>query len=39
VVDTYPANDVQAGRQTEQKHIDQRGGVENLDNKRNEVAK
>jgi hypothetical protein len=38
VVDTYPANDTQAGRVAEQQQIDQQGGVQNLDNKRNEIA-
>jgi RHS repeat-associated protein len=38
VVDKYPANDPQAGRAAEQQQIDKRGGVEKLDNKRNEVA-
>jgi hypothetical protein len=38
VVDHYPANDTQVGRQAEQQQIDQQGGVQNLDNKRNEIA-
>lgn len=38
VVDTYPANDTQAGRAAEQQEIDRRGGVDKLDNKRNEIA-
>ena len=37
VVDTYNAADTQEGRQKEQQHIDQNGGVQNLDNKRNEI--
>jgi len=38
VVDTYDANNKQEGRVKEQKAIDDRGGVKNLDNKRNEIA-
>jgi len=38
VVDTYNASDTQEGRQKEQQHIDQNGGVQNLDNKRNELS-
>ena len=38
VVDAYDADDVKKGRVAEQKAIDERGGVENLDNKRNEIA-
>jgi hypothetical protein len=38
VVRTYPAEDTQAGRKVEQEEIDRRG-LENLDNKRNEIAK
>jgi hypothetical protein len=38
VVRTYPANNTQAGRSAEQKEIDKRG-LNNLDNKRNEIAK
>jgi RHS repeat-associated protein len=37
VVDKYPADDTQAGRVAEQKQIDKNGGVENLDNMRNEI--
>jgi hypothetical protein len=36
-VDTYNADDVQEGQYKEQKIIDENGGKENLDNKRNEV--
>jgi RHS repeat-associated protein len=39
VVDTYDANDVQEGKVKEQKHIDDNGGVLNLDNQRNEIKK
>ena len=38
VIRTYPANDTQAGRKAEQEKIDKRG-LNNLDNKRNEVRK
>ena len=38
VIDGYDAADVQAGRVAEQKQIDAHG-LENLDNKRNEIAK
>jgi RHS repeat-associated protein len=38
VVRTYPAGNTQAGRRAEQKEIDKRG-LNNLDNKRNEIAK
>ena len=38
VVDTYDANDTHAGRVKEQEHIDSHG-LENLDNKRNEIRK
>jgi RHS repeat-associated protein len=38
VVDEYPANDTQAGRTAEQQEIERRGVVDNLDNKRNEIA-
>lgn len=38
VIDTYDANNTQEGRVKEQKAIDDRGGVNNLDNKRNEIA-
>jgi RHS repeat-associated protein len=37
VVDKYPADDPQAGRVAEQKQIDKNGGVEKLDNMRNEI--
>ncbi len=39
VIDTYDSKDVKAGREKEQKAIDQAGGIENLDNKRNEIEK
>src|SRR5450432_256565 len=39
VVDNYPAEDTPAGRVAEQKHMDENGGIENLDNKRNEIKK
>jgi hypothetical protein len=38
VVDTYPKGDRDARRTKEQQAINDRGGVDNLDNKRNEVA-
>jgi RHS repeat-associated protein len=38
VIRTYPANDTQAGRKAEQEEIDKRG-LDNLDNKRNEIRK
>jgi hypothetical protein len=37
VIDRYDANDVMEGRIKEQRAIDQRGGIKNLDNKRNEI--
>jgi hypothetical protein len=39
VIDTYDPDNVQEGREKEQKHIDANGGIENLDNKRNEIKK
>jgi hypothetical protein len=39
VIDTYDPTNVNEGRQKEQKAIDDRGGIDNLDNKRNEVKK
>ena len=39
VVDTYDTNNPGEGRNKEQKAIDDNGGVDNLDNKRNEVKK
>jgi RHS repeat-associated protein len=39
VVDRYDAKNTREGRFKEQKQIDKRGGVRNLDNKRNEVSK
>ncbi len=38
VVDTYNADDTKEGRQKEQQQIDQHGGIDNLDNQRNEIA-
>ena len=38
VVDTYPKGDRDQRRTKEQKAINDRGGVDNLDNRRNEVA-
>jgi RHS repeat-associated protein/uncharacterized repeat protein (TIGR02543 family) len=38
VVDTYPKGDRDARRTKEQQAINDRGGVDNLDNRRNEVA-
>ena len=38
VVDTYPRGDRDSRRAKEQQAINDRGGVDNLDNKRNEVA-
>ncbi len=38
IIDTYPKGDRAAGRAAEQNAINKRGGVENLDNKRNEIA-
>jgi RHS repeat-associated protein len=39
VIDKYDPNNVQEGRRKEQKAIDNNGGVDNLDNKRNEIKK
>jgi len=39
VIDTYDPNKPAEGRNKEQKAIDDNGGVENLDNKRNEIKK
>jgi RHS repeat-associated protein len=39
VIDKYDPNDVQEGREKEQNAIDDNGGVDNLDNKRNEIRK
>ncbi len=39
VIDTYNASNTQEGRQKEQQQIDQHGGIQNLDNKRNEIHK
>ncbi len=39
VIDTYDASDTQAGRVKEQAQIDAHGGVDALDNRRNEIAK
>jgi RHS repeat-associated protein len=39
VVDTYNASNPQEGRAKEQQQIDQNGGVQSLDNKRNEIRK
>ena len=39
VIDRYDPKDTPAGRQKEQKAIDDNGGVDNLDNKRNEIKK
>jgi RHS repeat-associated protein len=38
VVDTYPKGNREVGRIKEQQEMNKRGGVDNLDNKRNEVA-
>jgi RHS repeat-associated protein len=38
IVDSFPKGDTQAGRTKEQQHMNDRGGKQNLDNKRNEVA-
>jgi len=38
ILDTYPANDTAAGRVKEQQWINRHGGVDNLDNKRNEIC-
>jgi len=38
VIDKYDAKNVTEGRIKEQKAINKEGGVENLDNKRNEIA-
>jgi hypothetical protein len=38
-IDEYPEDDIQAGRQAEQQAIDEYGGIDNLDNLRNEIAK
>jgi RHS repeat-associated protein len=37
-VGSYPRGDREAARDAEQREINSRGGIENLDNKRNEVA-
>ncbi|WP_188938381.1 hypothetical protein [Puia dinghuensis] len=39
VIDKYDPDDVKEGREKEQKAIDDHGGVDNLDNKRNEIKK
>jgi RHS repeat-associated protein len=39
VIDNYDPDNVQEGRTKEQKAIDDNGGVDNLDNKRNEIKK
>jgi RHS repeat-associated protein len=39
VIDKYDPNNVPEGRAKEQKAIDENGGVNNLDNKRNEIKK
>jgi hypothetical protein len=39
VIDTYDHENPAEGRETEQKAIDEHGGVQHLDNKRNEVKK
>jgi hypothetical protein len=38
IIDTYPKGDRDAGRAAEQNAINKRGGVDKLDNKRNEIA-
>ena len=38
IIDTYDANNKSEGAFKEQKHIDNEGGLNNLDNKRNEVS-
>jgi len=38
VVDTYPKGDRATRRKKEQKAMNSRGGVDKLDNKRNEIA-
>lgn len=38
IVDTYPKGDRDTRRTKEQKAMNDRGGIENLDNKRNEIA-
>ena len=37
VVDRYDGNDTAAGRSAEQNAMNREGGVDNLDNKRNEI--
>lgn len=39
VLDTYPVGDRAARRAKEQQHINDRGGVEELDNRRNKSLK
>jgi hypothetical protein len=38
VIDTYPKGDIDAARTPEQNAINGQGGVDNLDNRRNEIA-
>jgi hypothetical protein len=38
IIVTYPKGDRSAGRAAEQNAINKEGGLENLDNKRNEIA-
>ena len=39
VIDNYDSNNTTEGRQKEQKAIDDNGGVNNLDDKRDEIKK
>jgi hypothetical protein len=39
VIGNYDSNNKQEGRKQEQQAIDDHGGVQNLDNKRNEIKK
>lgn len=39
IVDTYPKGDRDARRTKEQKAMNDRGGVDKLDNRRNEIAR
>jgi len=38
ITDPYPKGDIDAGRTAEQNAINALGGVDNLDNRRNEIA-
>jgi hypothetical protein len=38
IIDSYPADDIRSGKIAEQRAINSRGGIQNLDNRRNEIA-